>query len=88
MKEDRICQRECTDGQKCDKLECGCKEKCTHRHARVSANNTRGPMEQTGTWVHQVARAMNELERGQAGIEDAGTEEESKRCKEDTWDFS
>ena len=31
-----------------------------HRHARVGANNTSEKMEQTGTWVHQVARAMEE----------------------------
>ena len=55
--------------------------KFTHRHARVGANNTREEMEHTGTWVPQVARAMEEARQG---IEDAGTEEESKGCKEDT----
>ena len=36
--------------------------KCTgtHRYARVDANNTRKKVEQTGTWVHQVAQAMEE----------------------------
>ena len=32
----------------------------THRHARVDANNTIEKVEQTGTWVHQVARAKEE----------------------------
>ena len=36
--------------------------KCTgmHRHVCVGANNTSENMEQTGTWVHQVARALEE----------------------------
>ena len=36
--------------------------KCTgtHRHARVGANNTSETMEHRGTWVHQVARLMEE----------------------------
>ena len=50
------------------------KIKCTgtHRHARVGANNTSENLEQTGTWIHQVARAMEEqLREDQAGVKDA-----------------
>ena len=38
------------------------RSKCTdtHRHARVNTDNTIEKMEQTGTWVHQVARAKEE----------------------------
>ena len=38
------------------------RSKCTdtHRHARVDASNTIEKGEQTGTWVRQVARAMEE----------------------------
>ena len=48
-----------------DKLECGCEVNAqaridTHRHARVDASNTIEKREQTGTWVRQVARAMEE----------------------------
>ena len=32
----------------------------THRHVRVGANNASEKMEPSGTWVHQVARAMEE----------------------------
>ena len=36
------------------------RSKCTvtHRHARVDASNTKKNGEHTGTWVRQVARAM------------------------------
>ena len=41
------------------------RSKCTstHRHARVNANNTTKEGEQTGTWVRQVAREIEELLR-------------------------
>ena len=56
----------------------------THRHARVDAEDTIGRKEQTGTWVRQAARAIEEqLKKGQAGAGDAGTEEESGGCKQD-----
>ena len=49
--------------------------------------NTIEKGEKQETWVRQVARAMEE-QRESAGVEDAGTEEESKGCKEDTRDCS
>ena len=37
-------------------------KKCagTHRHARVGASNSSEKVEQSGTWVHQVAQAIQE----------------------------
>ena len=47
-----------------DKSEYGVRlqSKCigTHRHARVDAEDTIGRKEQTGTWVRQAARAIEE----------------------------
>ena len=56
----------------------------THPHARVDTEDTIGRREQTGTWVRQAARAVEELlEKGQAGAGDAGAQEESGGCKQD-----
>ena len=58
--------------------------KCTgaDRHARVNANNTIEKMEQTGTRVHQVARAMEEhLREDQQELK---TREQKKKA----WDCS
>ena len=42
----------------------------THRHARVDAEDTIGRREQTGTWVRQAARAIEEqLERDKQELE-------------------
>ena len=63
----------------------------THRHARVDASNAIEKREQTGTRVRQVARGSSNgqaAEKGSAGAENAGTEEESRRCKEDTGLFT
>ena len=61
----------------------------THRHVRVGANNTSVKMEQTGTWLHQVARAMEEeLKEDQQELKTRRTEEERKICREDTRDCS
>ena len=56
-----------------DKLKCGCKEKCTctHLHVQVDADNTSEKMEQTGTWVHQVAQAMEETRNKKKKAQDA-----------------
>ena len=35
-----------------------------HRHARVGANNASEKMEQSATWVREVARALEEGLRG------------------------
>ena len=45
-----------------DKSEHGCKSECnsTHRHARVDAEDVIGKREQTGTWVREAARAIDE----------------------------
>ena len=51
--------------------------KCTgtHRHARVDAEDTIGRKEQTGTWVRQAARAIEEqLKKDKQELRDAGTE--------------
>ena len=53
-------------------------------HAWVDAEDTIGRKEQTGTWVRQAARSMDDnWKKGQAGAADAGAEEESGRCKQD-----
>ena len=56
--------------------------KCTgtHRHARVDADNTIEKMKRTGTWVHQVARAMEEqLREDQQALK---TREQKKNGKD------
>ena len=65
-----------------DELECGCKARCTgtHLHARVDANNTSEKMERTGTWVHQVARAMEEQLREDK--QELKTREKKKKAKD------
>ena len=42
-----------------DKSDCDCRENA-HAHARVDANDMNEKAEQTGTWVNQVAQAMEE----------------------------
>ena len=65
-----------------DKLEWGCKinPTGTHRHVGVGLNNTSENMEQTGTWVHQVARAMEEQLREEK--QDLKTREQKKKAKD------
>ena len=60
----------------------GVRSKCTstHRHAQTNENNAIEKGEQTGTWVRQVARAMEEqLREDQEGLET----HEQKRKTED-----
>ena len=58
-----------------------------HRHAQINADNTFEKGERTGSWVRQVAQAMEEqLKRGPAGAGDTGTSEEGGRCEEDIQD--
>ena len=67
------------------------RRKCTgtHRHAHVDADNTSEKVEQTGTWVRKVARAMEEYLRGnQQELKTREQKKESKGCKEDTRDSS
>ena len=52
----------------------------THRDARVGANNTSEKAEQTGTWVHQVARALEELLREEK--QEFKTLEQKKKAKD------
>ena len=51
-----------------------------HWHARVDANNTIENMEQTGTWVHQVSRAMEEQLR--EDHQELRTREQKKKAKD------
>ena len=52
----------------------------THQHARVDASNTIEKEEQTGTWVRQVARAMEEhLRENQQELE---MREQKKKAKD------
>ena len=60
----------------------------THRHVRVGAINTSKKMEQTGTWVHQVARGTEEQLRNDKQELKTRETEESHGCKEDTRDCS
>ena len=56
--------------------------KCTrtHRHARVDAEETIGRREQTGTWVREAARAMEEqLEKDKQELE---MREQRKRAED------
>ena len=52
----------------------------THRYARVGANNTSEKMDQTGTVVHQVARAMEEQLREDK--QELKTQENKKKAKD------
>ena len=65
-----------------DKLECGSTEHTRARteHARVCANSTSEKIEQTGTWVHQVARAMEEQLREDK--QELKTREQKKNAKD------
>ena len=56
--------------------------KCTgtHRHARAVANNTSEKMEQAGTWVHQVARAMEGQLR--EDMQELKTREQKQKAKD------
>ena len=67
-----------------DKSECGCAG--AHWHARVDANREHGPNRNMGTSGCPSNGGTDE--RGSPGVEDAGAEEESKGCKEDTRDCS
>ena len=64
------------------------RSKCTdtHQRARVNANNTIVKGEQTGTWVRQVARAMEEqLRKDQQKLktwEQKWKAEDAKRIRE------
>ena len=61
--EERICQRECANDHQRETTWSGCRANAligTRRHARVDAEDTIGRMEQTRTWVRQVAQAMDE----------------------------
>ena len=52
----------------------------THRHARVDAEDTIGRREQTGTWVRQAARAIEEqLEKDKQELE---IREQRKRAED------
>ena len=65
--------------------------KCTgtHRHARVDASNTIEKMETNRNMgTSSCPSNGGTVERGSAGAEDAGIEEESKGCKQDTRDCS
>ena len=65
-----------------DKLECGCEVHAqgTHRRARVYANNTIEKGEQTGTWVRQVARAMEEQLRKDQ--QERNTQEQKRKAED------
>ena len=56
--------------------------KCTgtHRHVRSCANSTSEKFEQTGTWVHQVGRAMEEQLRQDQ--QELMAREQKKRAKD------
>ena len=57
-----------------------------HRHASTYScwcEQHKGEHGTNRNWVHQIAQAMAEQLRGQAGVEDAGTEEEIDGYKED-----
>ena len=64
------------------------RSKCTgtHRHTRVHASNTFEKVKRTGS--SSCPRNGGTAETESAGPEDAGTEEESKGCKQDTRDCS
>ena len=73
-----------------DKLECGCKVNaqdtstrlCWHeRHERESGTSRNVGIKSPEQW-------RNQWREDKQGVEDAGTEEESKGCKEDTRDNS
>ena len=71
------------------KLECGCK---VNSQARIdtlvlvrTAQARNGTNRNMGT--SSCLSNGGTVERGQAGVEDAGTEEEGKGCKEDTRNF-
>ena len=55
----------------------------THRHARVDADKTSENMQQTGTWVHQVAQAMEEQLRKDE--QELKTREQEKKAKDAKW---
>ena len=61
----------------------------THRHARADAeqhNRDHGTNRNVGT--SSCPSNGGTVQKGTAGVEDAGAEEESRRCKEDTRDCS
>ena len=60
------------------------RSKCTgtHRHARVDACKTIEKEEQTGTWVRQVARAMEkQLRENQQELEMRAQKKKAKDAK-------
>ena len=64
-----------------DGLRLQSKCRSTHRHAQVNADNTFEKGERTGSWVRQVAQAMEEqLKKDQQELE---TREHQKKVKED-----
>ena len=61
----------------------------THRHARVDCDNPTAKGEQTGSWVRQVAQAMEEQKKkDQQELETREKKQEGGRCEEDTQDCS
>ena len=72
----------CDEGPNARQVGMRMQSKCTgaHRHARVGANNISEKMEQTGTWVHRVARVMEE--RLRLDQEELKTREQKNKAKD------